>query len=129
MIREALQWQDDRPLILENNSCWAQSLLLLLSEVEELEEASAEYHDGLAPVEDVASEIADVILLGITLLRSLGFDPEKAVRGKLQRNDDKYPASELKVGIYEERMQDLKYKWNGHKKTENMMYMSPAKAI
>ena len=127
MISEALRWQDDRPLVSENNSCWAQSLLLLLSEVEELEEAAADYHDGLAPAEDIASEVADVILLGITVLRSLGFDPEKAVRGKLQRNGDKYPAEELKVGIYEEKMQDLKYRWNGNKKTENIVYMSPAR--
>ena len=127
MISEALRWQDDRPLVSENNSCWAQSLLLLLNEVEELEEAAADYHDGLAPAEDIASEVADVILLGITVLRSLGFDPEKAVRGKLQRNEDKYPAEELKVGIYEEKMQDLKYRWNGNKKTENIVYMSPAR--
>jgi hypothetical protein len=127
MIKDALSWQDKRPLILENNQCWAQSLVLLVGEFEELEAAAADFHDGLAPAEDVASEAADIILLGITLLRSLGFDPEKAVRGKLQRNDDKYPAEELVSGDYEEKMQNLKHRWNERKKTENIVYMSPAK--
>ncbi len=127
MIKDALKWQDERPILKDNNQCWAQSLLLLLGEVEELELEAAALFDGLAHPEDVASEVTDIILLGITLLRSLGFDPEKAVRGKIQRNTVKYPVSELQEGDYHEKMRELKYRWNGHKKTENIVFMSPAR--
>lgn len=127
MIKDALQWQDERPILKDNNQCWAQSLLLLLGEVEELELEAAALFDGLALPEDVASEVTDIILLGITLLRSLGFDPEKAVQGKLKRNEMKYPAIEFLNGDYDEKMKELKYRWNGHKKTENIVFMSPAR--
>ncbi len=127
LFEEAEQWQKDRPLINEQNGCWAQSILLLLGEVSELEEAAADYHDGLAEPEDIASELTDLILFSIVALRSLGFDPEKAVRGKIQRNSEKYPQHELQDGDYEEKMVDLKGRWNGNKKTENVVYLAGAR--
>ncbi len=127
IFEEAEDWQKDRPLINEQNGCWAQSILLLLGEVSELEEAAADYHDGLAEPEDIASELTDLILFSIVALRSLGFDPEKAVRSKILRNSHKYPQHELQDGDYEEKMVDLKGRWNGNKKTENVVYLAGAR--
>lgn len=127
VFEEAERWQKDRPLISEQNGCWAQSILLLLGEVEELEEAAADYHDGFAVEEDIASELADIVLFSITALRALGFDPEKAVMGKIRRNSHKYPREEVQDGVYEVKMKELKERWNGNKKTENIVYMSGAK--
>ena len=127
LFEEAEDWQKDRPLINEQNGCWAQSILLLLGEVSELEEAAADYHDGLAQPEDIASELTDIILFSITALRALGFEPEKAVRGKLERNRKKYPQEELQNGVYEDKMKDLKQRWNGNKRTENVVYLSSSR--
>jgi len=127
LFEEAEDWQKDRPLINEQNGCWAQSIILLLGEVSELEEAAADFHDGLAEPEDIASELTDIILFSITALRALGFEPEKAVRGKLERNRKKYPQEELQNGVYEDKMKDLKQRWNGNKRTENVVYLSSSR--
>jgi NTP pyrophosphatase (non-canonical NTP hydrolase) len=124
LFEEAEDWQKERPLINEQNGCWAQAILLLLGEVEELVESAADLHDGLAVPEDVASELTDIILFSITALRALGFGPEKAVRGKLERNRKKYPQHELQDGVYEDKMKELKLRWNGNKRTENVVYLS-----
>lgn len=128
VIRQAEQWQNERKLIAEQMECWAQSIDLLLGEVQELEESAADLHDGLATEEDVAAELTDIILFAITALRALKFDPEVAISQKIKRNSAKYPAHELQSGVYEEKMIDLKQRWNGQKKTENIVYMSPARA-
>lgn len=127
LFEEAEDWQKERPLINEQNGCWAQAILLLLGEVSELEEAAADYHDGLAEPEDIASELTDIILFSITALRALGFDPEKAVRGKLERNKKKYNKSRLQSGEYEEQMAIMKNEWLPMKKTENVVYLSGAR--
>jgi NTP pyrophosphatase (non-canonical NTP hydrolase) len=127
VFEQAERWQKDRPLINEQNGCWAQAVLLLLGEVSELEEAAADYHDGLAEPEDVASELADIVLFSITALRALGFDPEKAVRGKLKRNTDKYPKEDMQVGVYEEVMATKKREWIPRKRTENVVYLSDSR--
>lgn len=127
LFEEAEDWQKERPLINEQNGCWAQAILLLLGEVSELEESAADYHDGLTVAEDVASELTDIILFSVTALRALGFDPEKAVRGKLERNRKKYPQEELQSGVYEDKMKELKVRWNGNKRTENVVYLSSSR--
>ena len=127
LFEEAEDWQKERPLINEQNGCWAQAILLLLGEVEELEESAADYHDGLAVAEDVASELADIILFSITALRALGFEPEKAVRGKLERNSKKYDKSRLIIGDYDQIMSELKKEWLPFKKNENIVFMSSAR--
>ncbi len=127
LFEEAEDWQKDRPLINEQNGCWAQSILLLLGEVEELEEAAADFHDGLAVEEDIASELTDIILFSITALRALGFEPEKVVKGKIKRNTDKYPKEDMQDGVYEEKMADKKREWLPMKKTENVVYLSSSR--
>lgn len=127
MLTETLRFQKERPVINQNNGCWTAALLHLLGEVAELEEEAAAYFDGLAREEDIVSEACDVINFCVALIHSLGFDPEKALQGKNLRNNDKYPIEELQEGDYDTKMKDLKYRWNGHKKTENIIYMSPAR--
>lgn len=45
-------------------------------------------------LEDVASEIADVLIYALNLCHQLDVDPARAVRDKLETNREKYPVDQ-----------------------------------
>lgn len=42
----------------------------------------------------------------------------------MYNNTQKYPQEELQDGVYEDKMKELKVRWNGNKRTENVVYLS-----
>ena len=60
------------------------------------------FHDGKDKL-DVASELADIAIFSIALMSHFGIDAEKAINGKLRRNEDKY-SPEVRAYLMEQGM-------------------------
>ena len=80
----------DRPVMQENNK--PEQLFKLLRD--EVDEAEVEINDP----EAMATELADVLFLTMTLANQYGIDLERATREKTARNHLKYPAEVFSNG-------------------------------
>ena len=94
-MREVLNlindFRTDRPTMDENNT--VERLLELLEG--ELDEAKT------ASKEELASEVADVVIYGLTLLQALVEDPEEELKAKVAYNHCQHPAGNYQHGDFE----------------------------
>lgn len=51
---------------------------------------------GSASADDVAEEIADVLIYALLFCHQLDIDPEQAVRAKLEKNRERYPVDKAR---------------------------------
>lgn len=94
-IQTILQnFTNDRPTLQENNTP-EQILLLLQNEVTEASES-------LTDTENLASEIADIVIFALTLANQYGFNMDEQVREKIAFNTGRYSADLFQNGNYEE---------------------------
>lgn len=87
-------WTLDRPLVQENNT--PERIIELLQN--EVVEAS----QSLTDTENLASEIADIVIFALTLANHYGFDMDLEVREKIGFNVGRYSADLFQEGDYEE---------------------------
>lgn len=100
-------YQQDRPVMNNHNTDTTAVLGLLMGEVSELVVSHAKYLNDQEEPLDVANEAADVLIFAVSLIASLGLDPETVVREKIGRNVLKYPASVFSNGRTYEQARDI----------------------
>ena len=122
-IQRAIDFQTLRPILDENNQCWAGAITLLLGEVAEMEEEAANYHEGLVGKCELVSELADIALFAVSCIKALGHDPHRVLNRKIDRNIAKYPEKDFQEGDYYEKAKLAKQNWQPFKKDENEIYM------
>jgi len=108
----------ERKSLRELSRVWNVVILHLLRKAHELPEKTTE------EVWDTLKKIAQLSTIG---LFAYGFEPLEAVRGKLQRNREKYPAELFQSGSYEEKTLLAKREWEPQKPLENRKYVGDAR--
>lgn len=108
----------ERKSMSELSQVWNVAVLHLLRKAQELPEKTTE------EVWDTLTKMAQLSTIG---LFAYGFEPMEAVRGKLQRNREKYPTELFQSGSYEEKTQLAKRIWEPQKPLENRKYVGDAR--
>lgn len=103
----AKNFQEDRPVLDENNRCPYQAFRLVYDEVVELQEELTLLAQENSTPEKVAREVNDVVLLCFSLYRALGVDPEISIREQIGRNILKYQARHFQGNMTYEQGRDL----------------------
>ena len=81
-FRDKRGWRDhDTPQSL------AKSIIIEAAELLE----NYQWEDSKPDLENVKEELADVLIYCLAMVSDLGFDPEKIIREKLEKNKVKYP--------------------------------------
>lgn len=108
----------ERKSLRELSQVWNVVTLHLLRKAQELPEKTTE------EVWETLMKMAQLSTIG---LFAYGFEPVGAVRGKLQRNREKYPADLFQTGSYEEKTQLAKQRWEPQKPLENRKYVGDSR--
>ena len=87
-------FSQDRPTLQKNNTP-EQIILLLQNEVVEASES-------LTDTENLATEIADVVILALTLANSFGFDMDLEIREKISFNNARFSSNMFQAGSYDD---------------------------
>ena len=94
-IQTMLQsFSQDRPTLQKNNTP-EQIILLLQNEV-------VEASQSLTDTENLATEIADVVILALTLANSFGFDMDLEIREKISFNNARFSSDIFQAGSYDD---------------------------
>jgi len=81
-FRDERGWRDhDTPQAL------AKSIIIEAAELLE----NYQWEDTLPNLVNVEEELADVLIYSLAMCSDLGLDPEKIIRKKMLKNEDKYP--------------------------------------
>jgi len=81
-FRDERGWRDhDTPQAL------AKSIIIEAAELLE----NYQWDDTLPNLVNVEEELADVLIYSLAMCSDLGLDPEKIIREKMLKNEDKYP--------------------------------------
>jgi NTP pyrophosphatase (non-canonical NTP hydrolase) len=81
-FRDERGWRDhDTPQAL------AKSIIIEAAELLE----NYQWEDTLPNLVNVEEELADVLIYSLAMCSDLGLDPEKIIREKMLKNEDKYP--------------------------------------
>ena len=84
----------DRPTLQKQNTP-EQIILLLQNEV-------VEASQSLTDTENLATEIADVVILALTLANSFGFDMDLEIREKISFNNARFSSDMFQAGSYDD---------------------------
>ena len=84
----------DRPTLQKQNTP-EQIILLLQNEV-------VEASQSLTDTENLATEIADVVILALTLANSFGFDMDLEIREKISFNNARFSSDIFQAGSYDD---------------------------
>ena len=84
----------DRPTLQKQNTP-EQIILLLQNEV-------VEASQSLTDTENLATEIADVVILALTLANSFGFDMDLEIREKISFNSARFSSDMFQTGSYDD---------------------------
>lgn len=94
-ISQMLQaFSEDRPTLKENNT--PERIIELL------QNEAVEAAESLTDTENLAAEIADVVIFALTLANHYGFNMDLEVREKIAFNTGRYSADLFQDGEYEE---------------------------
>ena len=94
LLNDILKFRDDRNWKqFHNSKDLAISLQLEASELLENFQWKSSTEAEEANREDIADELADVLMYGVLLADSMGFDLEEVIKKKLEKNKQKYPVS------------------------------------
>lgn len=94
-ISQMLQaFSEDRPTLKENNT--PERIIELL------QNEAVEAAESLTDTENLAAEIADIVIFALTLANHYGFDMDLEVRDKVAFNTGRYSADLFQDGDYEE---------------------------
>lgn len=108
----------ERKSLQELSHVWSIATVHLLRTAQELPYKSED---------EVWSTLMKMTQLSTVGLFAYGFEPIQAVKGKLQRNEEKYPAELFQSGTYSEQTRLAKKRWEPQKPTENEKYVGHAK--
>ena len=97
---------------------WGVATLHLLRRAQELPYKSED---------EVWTTLMKIAQLSAVGLFAYGFEPIQAVKGKLKRNEEKYPVELFQSGVYSEQTRLAKKRWESQKATENQKYVGHAK--
>lgn len=96
-INQILKFRDDRDWKqFHNPKDLAISISLEAAELLEVFQWSAEDVKCSGEIEKIKEELADVIIYCVLMADACGLNPDEIVRGKIKRNNEKYPVEKAK---------------------------------
>ncbi|MFW5889668.1 MAG: nucleotide pyrophosphohydrolase [Bacillota bacterium] len=88
LIDEIIKFRDERGWKKHDTpAALAKSIIIEAAELLE----NYQWEDITPNEENVKEELADVLIYALAMATDLGFDPEKIIKEKLIKNEEKYP--------------------------------------
>ncbi|MFO7969495.1 MAG: nucleotide pyrophosphohydrolase [Bacillota bacterium] len=93
IIEEIIKFRDERGWKRHDTpSALAKSIIIEAAELLE----NYQWEDVTPNEENVKEELADVLIYALAMATDLGLDPEKIIKEKLIKNEEKYPKFDKK---------------------------------